>query len=87
MQVILLANSTQEPAYNFTITWEPKDASTGTVHYSVAVTPPPLYGPTNTTKSSVSVSLQVDVLYNISITQNACSQEHTSSFMLSKHLK
>ena len=84
-QVILLATSTQEPVSNFTISWEPKDASTGIVPYSVAFTPAPPYGPTNITNSSVSVSLQVDLLYNITITQNACSQEHTSSFTLGKH--
>ena len=87
MQVTLLATSTQEPVSNFTLSWEPKDASTGIVHYSVAVTPPPPYGPTNTTNSSVSVSLQLDLLYNITITQNICSQERTSSFNLGNHLK
>ena len=86
-QVILLATSTQEPVSNFTITWEPEDASTGIVHNSVSFTPALSYGPINTTNSSVSVSLQLDLLYNITITQNICSPERTSSFDLGNHLK
>ena len=86
-QVILLTTSTQEPATIFTISWEPKYARTDIVHYSVAITLAPPYGPTSTTNSSVSVSLQLDLLYNITIIQNACSQEHTSLFTLGKHLK
>ena len=86
--ILLLTNSAQqELVFFFTITWEPNDASTSSiVHYNVDVTPaPPYYDPTNTTNSSVSVSLKVDLLYNITITQNLCSLEQTSSFTLGKH--
>ena len=85
-QVNLHPTSTQEPVSNFVITWEPKDHNSGT-HYSVAVAPAPPYGPTNTTNSSVSVSLELNTQYIVTITQNAgCSREKKSSFALCKYL-